>query len=77
LIDEVLAPFGARFAMSEPFRPIRIRSVLADGDTVIVLWDGHGIANDGEPYESSYAWFMRCATARSSTAPLRRQHLLQ
>jgi uncharacterized protein len=49
LIDKVLEPCGARFATSEPFRPIRIRSVLADGDTVIVRWDGHGIANDGRP----------------------------
>jgi ketosteroid isomerase-like protein len=59
LIDKVLEPCGARFAASEPFRPIRIRSVLADGDTVIVRWDGHGIANDGQPYENSHAWFMR------------------
>jgi ketosteroid isomerase-like protein len=59
-IDEVLTPFGARFAASsEPFRPISIRSVHADGDTVIVLWDGRGIANDGQPYENSYAWFMK------------------
>jgi len=58
-IDEVLAPFGARFATSEPFRPTRIRAVHADGDTVIVLWDGRGVANDGQPYENSYAWFMR------------------
>ena len=59
-IDEVLSPFGARFAASsEPFRPIAIRSVHADGDTVIVLWDGRGIANDGQPYENSYAWFMK------------------
>ena len=57
-IDEVLTPFAARFATSEPFRPIRIRSVHADGDTVIVLWDGRGIANDGQPYQNSYAWFM-------------------
>jgi hypothetical protein len=57
LIDKVLEPCGARFATSEPFRPIGIRSVLAD--TVIVLWDGHGIANAGQPYENSYAWFMR------------------
>ena len=57
-IDEVLAPFGARFATGEPFRPIRIRSIHADGDTVIVLWDGRGIANDGQPYQNSYAWFM-------------------
>jgi ketosteroid isomerase-like protein len=58
-IDEVLTPFGARFSMSDPFRPITIRSVHADGDTVIVLWDGRGIANDGQPYENSYAWFMK------------------
>jgi ketosteroid isomerase-like protein len=58
-IDEVLTPFGARFRPSALFRPIRIRSVHADGDTVIVCWDGRGIANDGQPYENSYAWFMK------------------
>ena len=25
---------------------------------MIVLWDGRGVANDGVPYENSYAWFM-------------------
>jgi ketosteroid isomerase-like protein len=58
-VDEVLAPFGARFGESDPFRPTRIRSVLADGDTVVVLWDGRGVANDGRPYENSYAWVMK------------------
>lgn len=59
-VDEVLTPFGARFSSpSEPFRPTGIRSVHADGDTVIVLWDGRGIANDGRPYENSYAWFLQ------------------
>jgi ketosteroid isomerase-like protein len=57
-IDEVLAPFGARFASGEPFRPQAIRAIHADGATVIVLWDGRGVANDGTPYENSYAWFM-------------------
>lgn len=60
-VDEVLAPFGARFAAGERFRPVRIRSVLADGDTVVVVWDGRGVANDGQPYENSYAWIMRLA----------------
>jgi ketosteroid isomerase-like protein len=58
-IDEVLRPFGARFTSEDPFRPIKIRSVYADGDTVIVLWDGRGIAIDGQAYENSYAWFMK------------------
>jgi len=60
-IDEVLAPFGARFAAGEPFRPNEIRSIHADGDTVIVVWDGRGVANDGAPYENSYAWVMQLA----------------
>ena len=58
-IDEVLAPFGARFSTSDPFRPVTIRSVHADGDTVIVVWDGRGTAIDGRTYENSYAWVMK------------------
>ena len=49
---------------AEPFRPVEIRSVIADGDTVVVVWDGRGIANDGRPYENSYAWIMRLADGR-------------
>jgi uncharacterized protein len=59
LIGEVLAPFGARFTASEPFRPVTIRAIYADDDTVIVVWDGRGIANDGQPYENSYVWIMK------------------
>jgi uncharacterized protein len=59
-IEEVLAPFSDRFASSsDPFRPVTIRSVYADKDTVIVLWDGRDVANDGKPYENSYAWFLK------------------
>lgn len=41
------------------FRPVTIRSVYADGDTVIVVWDGRGIATDGLAYENNYVWIMR------------------
>jgi ketosteroid isomerase-like protein len=58
-VDEVLAPFSARFETGEAFRPTRIRSILADGDTVVVVWDGHGVANDGKPYDNVYAWIMK------------------
>jgi ketosteroid isomerase-like protein len=64
-VDEVLAPFGARFADSpDPFRPVDIRGVYADGDTVVVLWNGRGTANDGRIYENSYAWFMKLRNGR-------------
>ena len=58
-VDEVLAPFAARFATGTSFRPVQIRAVLADGDTTIVVWDGRGVPNDGRAYENSYAWVMR------------------
>ena len=32
---------------------------IDDGDTVVVVWDGHGVANDAQAYENSYAWIMR------------------
>jgi ketosteroid isomerase-like protein len=43
---------------------------FADGATVIVVWDGRGIAHDGPPYENSYAWFMemRDGTVVDATA---------
>jgi hypothetical protein len=41
-IEEVLAPFGARFTASGPFRPVTIRAIYADDDTVIVVWAGPG-----------------------------------
>jgi len=63
-IDEVLAPFAARSTVSEPFRPVTIRAVYADGDTVIVIWDGRGIATDGQPYQNSYAWIMKLADGK-------------
>ena len=68
-IDEVLAPFGARFTQSEPFRPVTIRGVYADGDTVIVIWDGHGIATDGQPYQNSYAWIIKPVSYTHLTLP--------
>jgi ketosteroid isomerase-like protein len=63
-VDEVLAPFGARFATGERFRPVTVRSIHADADTVIVVWDGRGVANDGRPYENSYAWIMRLSDGK-------------
>jgi uncharacterized protein len=54
--DEVIHPFGQSFA--ERFRPVAIRGLYADGETVIVLWDGRGVALDGRQYENTYAWFL-------------------
>jgi uncharacterized protein len=58
-VELVLAPFAARFPADRPFRPTRIRSVVSDGDVVVVMWDGHGVAVDGVAYDNSYAWVMQ------------------
>jgi len=63
-VEAVLVPFARRFEGGEPFRPTAIRSILADGDTVVVRWDGRGVARDGVAYENAYAWFMRMRDGR-------------
>ncbi len=55
-IDRMVKPMVARFA--EPLRPT-VRGVWADGDTVIVHWEGKAVANDGQLYHNTYAWFFR------------------
>lgn len=54
-MSEVIGPFNAR--MKEGLKPT-IRNIYADGDTVIVFFDGHGVARDGTPYDNTYAWFL-------------------
>ena len=56
--DEVLHPFGARFRPDTPFRPVNIRGIYADGDAVIVMWEGEGTTTAGTTYRNTYAWFM-------------------
>ena len=58
-VREVLEPFARRFPVNVPFRPVRIRGVYADGETVIVSWDGAGITTAGTEYRNTYAWFLR------------------
>jgi len=54
-LRDVIRPFNAR--MRTGLRP-QIRSLHADGATVIVHFDARGIALDGRPYVNTYAWFL-------------------
>lgn len=54
-MDNVIRPFNAR--LSSRLVPT-VRGVYADGDTVIVLWDGVATALDGKSYENSYSWYL-------------------
>ena len=55
-LDEVIKPLGEVLAV--PIRPT-VRSIVADGDWVVVLWDGEATATDGVPYNNSYCWHLR------------------
>jgi ketosteroid isomerase-like protein len=56
--DDVLRPFAARFRPEAPFRPVHVRGVYADGDTVVVVWDGEGTTTAGTSYRNTYAWIL-------------------
>jgi len=54
-LDEVINPLNDR--LSKLIVP-KVTGIYADGDMVIVLWDGTATAKDGKPYNASYAWNM-------------------
>ena len=56
LLDQVVVPFNSR--LSTPLVPT-VRGLYADGDMVIVLWDGAAMARDGRSYENTYSWFLK------------------
>lgn len=58
---EVIRPFNAR--MLVPLRPGK-RRFYADGDTVIVYFDAHGVARGGRPYDNTYAWLLQLSGGR-------------
>lgn len=55
-VSQAVQPFAVR--LSEPVRPVS-KQVWADGEHVIIQWDGTGVASDGQPYRNSYAWIFR------------------
>lgn len=60
-LREVIRPFNAR--MSVGIKP-DVRSVTAEADRVVILFDARGTAKDGAPYVNTYAWFFRMQAGR-------------
>lgn len=55
-VERAVRPFISR--LSSPVRPTAYR-VWADGEHVIINWEGGGTAHDGRPYTNRYAWIFR------------------
>lgn len=57
----VIGPFNARMAIG--IKPA-VRTMTAEADRVVVLFDAAGTARDGKLYRNSYAWFFRMEDGR-------------
>lgn len=55
-LDEAITPINER--LSERIVPT-LRALYAEGDMVIALWDGKGMAKDGISYNNTYSWYMK------------------
>lgn len=60
-MTEVIRPFNARLSVG--IRP-EVRSITAEGERVVILFDARGTARDGRPYVNSYAWFFEMRGGR-------------
>ena len=60
-----ITPFVSR--LREPVRPVSTQ-IWADGDHVIIHWEGEAVARDGKPYQNRYAWIFRMAGGRAVEA---------
>lgn len=54
-------PLGERLESAlEP----KLLEVIAEGDAVVVRWEGRALSKRGVPYNQSYCWVMRIAEGR-------------
>ena len=53
-----LRPMGALLA--EGARPVHF-DIIAEGSRVVLMWEGEGVMNNGQPYHNSYCWVMEVA----------------
>jgi ketosteroid isomerase-like protein len=55
-LDRAVQPIFQR--LSQPLRPT-VKTLVAERDQVVALWEGHAVATDGRPYDNTYCWVMR------------------
>ena len=55
-VTELVEPFAAR--LERPLKPA-VRGLWADGDVVLVHFDGQALGKDGKPYNNTYLWIFR------------------
>ncbi|MDD9924204.1 MAG: nuclear transport factor 2 family protein [Rhodospirillaceae bacterium] len=55
-IDRALKPLSRR--LDGAITP-EVVDIIAEGDRIVLLWNGTGRMTDGSPYHNQYSWVMR------------------
>lgn len=61
LVEQAVKPIHAQ--LSGSITP-KVRHIMAQGDQVVVIWDGKAIAKDGSAYDNTYAWHLTMANGK-------------
>lgn len=60
-LEGAAKPLSAKLA--GPIQPT-VRNIIAEGDQVVLQWDGKATSKSGKPYHNSYCWVMRIADGK-------------
>ena len=60
-LEGATRPLSAKLA--GPIQPT-VRNIIAEGDQVVLQWDGKATTKSGKPYNNSYCWVMRIADGK-------------
>ena len=63
LIERAVKPLSSRLA--SPIRPT-VRNLWAEGEHVVIHWDGETLTKQGTPYRNSYVWIFRMRDGRAA-----------
>jgi hypothetical protein len=55
-IDGAVKPLGEK--ISGAIQPT-VRDIIADGDKIVLQWDGRAVGKNGTIYHQTYCWVMR------------------
>lgn len=75
-IDGAVKPLGEK--ISDGIKPT-LRDVIAEGDKVVLQWDGRAVGKNGTLYNQTYCWVMRIegGKVREGTAYLDTEMITQ
>ena len=75
-IDGAVKPLGEK--ISDGIQPT-LRDVIAEGDKVVLQWDGRAVGKNGTLYNQTYCWVMRIegGKVREGTAYLDTEMITQ